>query len=234
MKKLLCLALTVVMLLACTSALAAGKLEIAGQNVFVLEAYSDTIKAYAYALVENTGDRTIYFDSGLLELYDAEGETVATDTYPSCLPRVLQPGEKGYLYTDYVSIDDGVTPADVDDYMFDVTGKGKGSYVVTRYPATVEIKTVEDSYSKDVLMYVTVQNNTQETIFDMNVAAAVLDGNGIPVFVEDSTLYNIGIPAGMSAVVELEVSDALVEFFDTNGFAPTVVDCIAYTEEYDY
>ena len=234
MKKLISLMLVCVMLCACATALAAGKLEIASQNIYTLMPYSDTVQAYAYAQVENTGDKTIYYSDGLFELYDAEGEVLASEAYLTCCPKVLQPGEKGYLFTSYVRLDDGVAQDAVDDYMLDVTGKGKGDYVVTRYPATVELEIVEDKYSKEMNMYVTIENNSDKTVYDMNIVAAVLDANGAPVFAENTTFYNMGIPAGMKAVAVLDVTSAVIDFFDTNGFVPTSVDCIAYTEEYSY
>ena len=113
-------------------------------------------------------------------------------------------------------------------------GKGKGSYVVRRFPSTVRVETISDKYSTDINMYVTITNDTNETVYDIDLAAAIKDSEGKVVYVGSDSLYNVGIPAGGSVEVELGVSNSIVEYFLECGFTAEIVECVAYTEEYAY
>lgn len=234
MKKLVALSLVLVMALCMgTTAMAAGKLEVTGDTAYAL-ASGDNVYGYLYAQVENTGDKAIEYSDGLFELYDAEGEVMASESYLYCCPKVLQPGEIGYLYASSVRVENATKTDEVADYSVSVTGKGKGSYVVERFPATVRVETVKDSYSTDVDMYVTVTNNTNETLYNLNVAAAIKDGEGKVVYVGSDSTYNVGIPAGGTIEVCIGVSGRIVEYFIDSGFTAQNVECVAYTQAYSY
>jgi copper(I)-binding protein len=234
MKKWIAWALALVAALCMsTGVLAAGKIEVSQDCAYAL-ASGESVYGYLYAQVANTGDKPIEYSDGLFELYDADGEVLASESYLYCCPKVLQPGETGYLFASSVRVENAAAPADVADYSVSVTGKGKGNHVVTRVPATARVETVEDKYSKEISMYVTVTNDTDKTLYDLNVAAAILDGEGKVVYVNSDSTYNIGIPAGGSAEVRINVTGAVVEYFTQNGFTAENVDCIAYTEEYVY
>lgn len=234
MKKLLSLCLVLALTLCMsTAALAAGKLEVNSDTAYALPS-GDNVYGYLYAQVENTGDKSIEYSDGLFELYDANGDVLASNSYLTCCPRVLQAGETGFLYATYLKAEGATSPADVADYSVSVTGKGKGSYVVRRFPATATVKTVSDKYSTDIDMYVTVTNDTNETVYDMDIVAAIKDGEGNVVYVGSDSAYNIGIPAGGSIEVCLGVSNSIVEYFIECGFTAENVECVAYTEEYSY
>jgi uncharacterized repeat protein (TIGR01451 family) len=82
---------------------------------------------------------------------------------------VLQAGETGFIYATYLKAEGTSNPADVADYSVSVTGKGKGSYVVRRFPSTVRVETVSDKYSTEINMYVTITNDTNETVHTVGV-----------------------------------------------------------------
>ena len=234
MKKRTALFLALVMALCMgTSAMAAGKLEVTGDTAYAL-ASGDYVYGYLFAQVENTGDKEIEYSDGLFELYDADGEVMASESYLTCCPKVLQPGEVGYLYASSVRVQDTNKAEDVADYSVSVTGKGKGNYVVQRFPATVRVETVKSKYSTDVDLYVTVTNDTDETLYKLNIAAAIKDGEGKVVYVGSDSTYNVGIPAGGSVEVCIGVSSRIVEYFEESGFTAENVECVAYTEEYEF
>lgn len=234
MKKLVSLILSLVLALCvCTGALAAGKLEVANDTAYALPS-GDNVYGYLYAQVENTGDKSIEYSDGLFELYDEDGDVLASESYLTCCPKVLQPGEVGYLYTTYLRVNDVSSTADVADYSVSVTGKGKGNYVTRRFPATARVQTVKGSYSTDIDMYVTVTNDTNETVYDLSVVAAIKDDEGKVVYVGSDSTYNVGIPAGGTIEVCIGVSSGIVDYFGESGFTAQNVECIAYTEEYSY
>lgn len=234
MKKWIALLMALVMTLCMgTGAMAAGKIEVAGDTAYAL-ASGDRVYGYLFAQVENTGDKAIEYSDGLFELYDADGEVMASESYLTCCPKVLQPGEVGYLYASSVRVENAAKTDDVADYSVSVTGKGKGSYVVQRFPSTVRVETVKSAYSTDIDLYVTVTNDTDATLYDINVAAAIKDGEGKVVYAGSDSTYNVGIPAGGSVEVCISVSSRIVEYFEESGFTAENVECVAYTQEYDF
>lgn len=235
MKKLLsmCLILALALCMS-TAALAAGKLEVNCDTAYALPS-GDNVYGYLYAQVENTGDKSIEYSDGLFELYDENGDVLASSTYLSCYPRVLQPGETGFLAVTYLKAEGISNPADVADYSVSVTGKGKGSYVVTRYPSTVRVETIDGGkYSDEINMYVTVTNDTNKTAYDLDIIAAIKDGDGNVVYVDYVTAYNIGIPAGGSIEVCIDVSSSIADYFDECNFKAENVECVAFYETYSY
>lgn len=234
MKKLLALCLVLALALCMsTAALAAGKLEVNCDTAYALPS-GDNVYGYLYAQTENTGDKSIEYSDGLFELYDADGEVLASNAYLTCCPRVLQAGETGFVYATYLKAEGATSPADVADYSVSVTGKGKGSYVVRRFPSQARVETLVGKYSTDIDMYVTVTNDSDAIVYDMDVVAALKDSEGNVVYVGTDSAYNIGIPAGGSIEFCISVSSSIVEYFTECGFTADVIECIAYTEEYDY
>ena len=132
MKKVLCL-LLVVLMFSCIPAMAAGKLEISQETFYVMPYYSDNYAGYVYAEVENVGDKPVVFNGGLLELFNADGDSIEANDYVSCYPSVLNPGEKGYIYVSQ-DVEEATTPDYIDDYLLTVTGKGENEATVHRFP----------------------------------------------------------------------------------------------------
>ena len=60
--------------------------------------------------VKNTGDIPIYLDKCVLDFEDDSGHLLQTYDFMSKIPDIVQPGEKGYFYTNgSSSFDDGVS-----------------------------------------------------------------------------------------------------------------------------
>ena len=66
MKKLLCSLMAALIAFSGCAALAAGKLEVTHENLMLLDEYG--FEGYAFARVENTGDKTIKINAGVMEL----------------------------------------------------------------------------------------------------------------------------------------------------------------------
>ena len=90
MKKTVCLMLAMMLCLASVPALAAGKLNVTQENYHFVVSYGRYV--YAYAKVENSGDRPIKVNAGVLEIYDENGDVLSSTDYHNAYATYLQPG----------------------------------------------------------------------------------------------------------------------------------------------
>ncbi|MBR4711114.1 MAG: hypothetical protein IKP10_03710 [Clostridia bacterium] len=224
------LALALALICLMVPALAAGKLTVTQENFHVVNSYS--IYGYAFARVENTGDKPVEYSAALLEIYNKDGDTLASDTYPTVHGKYLQPGEYAYLSI-YERVEGIDTYLDVDDYILNVTGKSSSSGTRTlklesdtaTYTPDLQIT----KYSKRNRMECTITNRTGEPIYDLTVVMALLDADGNILDVESHSLYSyVGLNPGSSITVRLDVSDAMREAYEREGLVPARVDAYAY------
>lgn len=224
MKKLLVLFLLMAVVLA-TPAFAAGKLNVEQENFHVIDSYF--VYGYSYAKVANVGDKPIKVNTGLLEIYDEEGEALTSTDYYSAYAEYLQPDEYTYIYL-YDEVED-VEASAVADYMLTVTGKADTDYVSFRLPCTTAYEpNVEEGYWTYNYMYATVTNNTDEPIYDMIIVLVLLDEEGNILYMDDEYMYDVALAPGSSVIVRKDVSSSHIEYFEKNGIVPVAVDAIAY------
>lgn len=232
MKRMLAitLALCLIVVASPITAFAAGKIETTKETCISIENWGEY--GYAYARVENTGDKPAAYSSGLFELYDANGDTLGSTTYLNVYGNVLQPGEYAYAET-YVSIDESHTSADVDDYILDFTAKNGSNNQTLRFPCEAEwVPDLEnEGYGRDDYMTATFTNTTDDFLYNVSFAFALLDDENNVLYVDDHSLHDyIGIAAGSTVVVRLTVSYALLEYYANKGITPTHVDAYAYVD----
>ena len=224
MKKIIAMLLTVVLLMTCCSALAAGKISVVQENFHVISGY--WTYGYAYAKVENVGDKPIKVNAGVLELYDAEGEVITSTDYLDAYATYLQPGE----YT-YVEMYDDTEEGDPipEDYMLTLTGKSDSTATV-RLPVETKLELgVEDGWWTYDYMYATVTNNTEETLYDLEVVLALLDAEGNILYIASHYLYSdVGVNPGATLTFRKDIESSFMEYFTAKGIVPTAVDAIAY------
>lgn len=229
MKKSLSIALLAVLLITVmpVGAFAAGKLEVTQENFFVTEFGS--IYGNCFARIENTGDKRVEYSAGLFEIYDANGDTLTSDSYMAVYGDYLEPGEYSYIsVSEY--IEDASAVGDVDDYILTVTGKSSSGTVTRRFACESEWLTdyPVNSYWTSNLMTATFINTTDETIYDVNFVLALLDDDGNILDIEYTSAYNIGVNPGSSITVREEVSSYMMKAIKREGFTPTCVDAFAY------
>ena len=78
----------------------------------VFEHEDDSIGNHVYnGIIEitNTGDTSLYLKDCTFDLEDDNGHLLQTDDMISSCPDIIAPGEKGYFYNSYGSINDGVS-----------------------------------------------------------------------------------------------------------------------------
>lgn len=211
---------------------ARGKLTIWGETlvpiVSTYEGGNDTI--YAFARVENTSDQQLAVYNPLFELYDANDNLIKSENYLTCEPSVLQPGESAYL-SKYMWLDTGASANDVADYVLDLNVQNDSYYTVTRFPAEVEYVAGDARYGGQSMVYVTVTNDTDETVFSMRVISALLSDTGEVLHVQNNGT-DLGILPGTSVVFPMYIDYNVATYLKANGITPASADAIAYTETY--
>ena len=231
MKKLLCSLLVALIAFSGCAALAAGKLEVTHENLMLLDEYG--FEGYVFARVDNTGDKPIKINAGVMELYNADGDAITSSDYLYTYgSEQLNPGE--YTYVRLSASDSEVKAADVADHLLTITGKSDKNYVASRFPATTDLAlNVEEDYYTTNYMYATVTNNTDEPVYDIRVALALLDADGNILYLSEESMYNVALLPGSSILVREEIPSDFAESFEKNGYtAPASVDAIAYVQTY--
>ena len=224
MKKIVCLMLAAVLCVAAIPAMAAGRMNVVQENYHYVGGFMNYV--YAYAKVENTGDRPIKVNAGVLEIYDAAGEVLTSTDYENAYATYLQPGEYTYVEM-YEDLEDNQVPA---DYMMTLTGKSENDKVAFRLPVEARFELdVKDGWWEYNYLYATVSNPTQDILYDMEVVFALLDGAGNIICIESKGLYSeVGIMPGQSVMIRLDISSTFTDYYDAQGIVPASVDALAY------
>ena len=174
MKKFFCSLLVLVLALAMAlPAFAAGKLVVSDETMTVCESYSG-YTAYIFAVLENTGDKPVEFNAGLIELLDADGESIDAEDYLYSYPTILDPGQKAYL-KEYINVDDAESADYIDDYTLSVSGKSASENTNVALDCTAEVGMKPYSYtssSEYLTATITVTNNLDETVREIYAAYA--------------------------------------------------------------
>ena len=227
MKRLVSIVIAIVLLSCTLSAFAAGKISVTQENFMLINPYS--WYGYAYAKVENIGDKPISVHSGILEILNSEGETIASSDYLSRYAEYLQPGD--YTYAMISSeLANGATDSDADDYMLTITGKSDNSYETKRLASTVEYKPgVSDDYWSYDYIYVDVTNDTNQPLPSITVVATLLDEEGNILYMGSDGLYSSQVLMPESKMqFRMQVNSSWVEYFEQKGIKVASVDAIAY------
>ena len=233
MKKLVCMALVLVMALTMSSAaFAAGKLSVTDESMTVCESYSG-YTAYVYAVLENTGDKPVEFNAGLLELLDAEGDSIDAEDYLYCYPGIIEPGQKAYL-SQSINVDDAESADYIDDYTLDVSGKSAKENTNVMLDCTAEYGMKLYSYTSSneyPTVTMTVTNSTEETVREIYVSYALFDKDGKIIYADSYSPSYVGIPAGASIEISRTVDSTLFEKWTADGVEPASVEVIAYSRQ---
>lgn len=67
------------------------------------------IEYYGFVQIQNTGTTNIYLEDCKFDLEDNDGHLLQTDDMISTCPDIIAPGETGYFYNSFGSIDEGVS-----------------------------------------------------------------------------------------------------------------------------
>ena len=211
---------------------ARGKLTIWGETFVpcVSEYEGGNDEVYAFARVENTSSKPLSIYNTLFEIYDADDELIKSEDYISYAPSVLQPGESAYLYKN-MYLEEGTSANDVADYEMDLNGNPDVYYTITRFPCEVEYVTNDERSGDQGMIYVTVTNDTDETVFDMRVVCALLNDIGEVLYVSNNST-SIGLLPGATVVFPMYSDYNISNYFKANNITPASADAIVFTETY--
>lgn len=223
MKKIISVLLVVLLLSVSTATYAAGKLSVDQENFHVVSSY--WTYGYAFAKVTNVGDKAVKVNAGVLEIYDAAGEVLASSDYLSAYAEYLEPGE----YT-YVKMYSEIKSGTASDYSLTLTSKSDNSKHTLRLPVETDLQLgVQSGWWTYNYMYATVTNNTDEPIYGIKVVLALLDAEGNILDIEDEYMYdNKALTPGSSMIIRKDISSSYMEYYAAKGIVPVSVDAIAY------
>ncbi len=171
---------------------------------------------YFYGIVEitNTGDCGIYMKDCSFDLEDDDGHLLQTEKYTSHCPDVIAPGQKGYFYNGYGSIDDSVS---LDNgirlvpnvNLIEATGSDEEMY--SEYEVTDTDLREGDYWGPKVTGRVT--NNLSEGETLVNVYVIFYDNDGKVLSIGGT--YIDDLPAGSTQSFEYEgMFSSSVDFDD--------------------
>jgi len=229
MKKSFCGFLVIMLIVTMLSgtAFAAGKLSVV-QEKFIVMPYLNYHAGYIYAEVKNVGDKPVEFNGGLLEMFDAQGNSIESTNWIGCYPEVLGPGETGYASA-YQSVEAAIETSFIDDYLLTITGKGAKDRSTVYLPVTnqqyLETKETYWSYTN---VSADLENTTDATVRDFYVVFALKDAEGKLLYVTSCQPSYVGIKPGSSVEVLTSVDSAIKDYFTANNIVPATVEVIAY------
>ncbi len=225
MKKMLVFLVALMLVMVSVTAYGAGRIRVTQENYHLIESYGKY--GYAFAKVENVGDKPIKVNAGILEVFDSEGDAITSTDYLSSYAEYLQPNE----YT-YVSLRAEIEDAEMipDDYMLTITGKSDNSYFSRRLPLETDYpEDVKTRYGTTNYMYATVTNDTEEPVYDITVLLVLLDKDGNILYMDSSSLYSDkALMPGSAVMIRLEPRSSFEEYFAKESLVPASVDAVAY------
>ena len=227
MKKVLSVLCVFVLCFTCITASAAGKLNVSQENFHFIEGLWSY--GYAYARVENIGDKPIAVNAGILEIYDEAGDVITSGDYISAYAKYLQPGEYTYVKI-YEEIEDSTKKPN--DYMLTLTGKSDNSTISQRIPCTPALEMgVVDGWWEYNYMYATITNNTDKPLYSIQVVMTLLDADGNILYIDDDNLYSErALMPGSSMIIRKDISSTFIDYFTANNITPASVDALAFVE----
>jgi hypothetical protein len=228
MKRIFALGIVLVLVIVVVPSFAAGKLVSSQENLYVVPYFDTSVYSNFYAELTNEGDKPVEFSNGLLELYDADGNSIVSSEIYYCYPMVLEPGENAYLLSNEYPDLAGKT---IEDHMLSVMGQGKVTQKITRLLATAITEAKSDGYYTYNYLTATITNNTEEVLYGFEAVFALKDAEGNLLYVVNNSWYgyNVGIMPGSSVQLQLTMDSTVSDYLTTNNLVPATTECIAYS-----
>lgn len=226
MKKLLSIALAIILLLSLQMAFAEEKLKITEKSLFVKDGKS----AAFFAKVENVGDKATYVGNGSVVGFDENDEIVATEDYISSLPYgiLLQPGQSTYLGTTIYN--DGVKK--IKDYKTSIKASDYGiTYKPFESKAEMDLKGSDDF---DNYINVTFTNTDDKAMKGYYIVVAMYDKDNNLIYanmVSDDPVLLLHPNSTMT--VKCYVDQDLIKYYEANKIVPDKVVSFVYEQQAD-
>ncbi|MBN1777906.1 MAG: hypothetical protein JW811_07260 [Clostridiales bacterium] len=206
------------------SALAAGKLTVIQEHMIASDSYG-SVEVKVFAEVENTGDRPVEYSAGTVEIFDADGNTVAATNRVYCYPYVLAPGEKGYAFNTLYP--ENISAAEIADYSLNVMGISS-TKEAKLLPVTATFEIVQEGNWKYYYMVAEITNETSDIVYYPYCVFALKDADGQLLYVDYTSYSAIGIPPGNTIIIRYSVPDNIITYYADHGLVPSTADAIAF------
>jgi len=225
MKRLLSLILALYLLMSCSSAMAAGKLELVQTAYVPIQSWTHYL-GYVAAEVTNTGNQNVELETAILELFKADNTLFNSYNIYSMSPSVLAPGQTGYISS--LPFFDGVKSLkDIQNYDLSVTGRSTYMEAPLYFPASIVSENFNEE-TKSFSAVVSVTNNTDDIIYGLYVSFAVYDKDNKLLYTDCDHFLNIGVPAGVTVEIDEIVTNFLEPYWLENDIIPGSVKVSAF------
>jgi len=136
--------------------------------------------------LKNVSGRTLYPDDVSITAYNAAGEVVAEETYSSCGPDMVEPGESLFVWDWFYGFD--VPMSEIADFEVKLTAEDSTYYSYAPMAA--------EAYVEDGWAYAVIENATDSTIFEMTATIVMENESGVLLDVTDVENYFVGVMPG--------------------------------------
>lgn len=207
MKKTIFLLLLLALTLACATA--GASIDIVGKEVVYSYSFDGSYPGvYFFADVVNNGVADVSLSSDSCFSIHGEDGQMLDEEYIHMVPVSLAPGESGVVYAKLMS--NLPNSSSIKSYQYSLEASYPWEY--TRFPAT------HTKESNDV--YVRIQNDGPDTLWDPYAYLIARDEKGSPVYVDVTIAYRVGIPVGQALEFPTFLTPDLERFLVGNGLAP--------------
>ncbi|MDR1569660.1 MAG: hypothetical protein LBS72_04140 [Oscillospiraceae bacterium] len=230
-KPLAFIAALLMVLCACTNAFAAGKATVTKETFYVvpyLSRYAGTV----YGEITNTGDKPVVIDSGVYELFDVDGEAVASSSIYSVYPKIIEPGDQAYFYITE-DVEGSTSSGDIDDYSVTIIGKSTSNeYKYLPVVATFS-EGLEYNKSRIYNYKVSVENSTDSVQYNIEMVVALFDADGNLLYVDKDSAYGVGVFPGSKIEFKGEISSSIQNQLNASHTEVDTIVSIAWVDADD-
>ena len=227
MKRIIALAIALILSCAAMPALAAGNVQLTDDTAHYVLSHSDGYRVYYYAVVTNAGDTRASINDLLFEIRDRGDVAIESTSKYTLYPEILEPGQSGWLVItrDVKDIDD---KAYIDHFALTITTKAADDDVEIRaMEAAAEYVAKDEDDNEDVLR-ATVRNGGEENAFKITVAMAARDGEGKLLYVVGDGTRDIGLAPGDSLMMRSTIRSDIMDAIEDAGSAVASTEAMAY------
>lgn len=227
MKRLLMLSLALTMLLMPVCGLAAGQVSVT-QEAFYVTPFLDYHQANLFCEVTNTTNKVMEISSGIYEFYGADEVSIDSGSLYTFLPKVLLPGEKGYIKISE-TIDEAKEASYIQDYTVSIVAKSADEETVRYEVSDIGMGEIGD-YLKSMGFYATVTNNSEKVTQDIMIVFAAYNAEGKLLFCDYSSSYGLGLYPGSKAYMSRTIDSDLLDALKNANESIATVEAFAYEQ----
>ena len=207
-----------------------------GNCIMKTDDYSSYIDCYVYAVIRNDGESPVPVE-GEIVVTDAQGNTLADQSYLFPNPDVLAPGETAVISENLMVEKTGSVTQPEQVAGIALTVYADSYAYSTEAPAyaqvAAEITQSIDGYGSTVdVVRFTLTNDTGAPLRNPHVVAAVYDAEGrLVLTLKGDTGYDtVILPEGSTLIIECELYSSVTDYLAQTGRTLGTVEAVAYSD----